>query len=70
MNLCTTHIHRGYAEDAPGRSTKSIQAKTINGFVGINPLGLHRFNGCPPQRTGYEGFVQINTDCMRTNIPI
>jgi hypothetical protein len=48
-------------EDAPRQTTKIVQAKTINGFVGDYPLGLHGFHGC-----GYvavdEGFGIITVD--------
>jgi len=32
--------------NAPGRSTKKIQADKKHGFVSIYPLGLHEYNGC------------------------
>ncbi len=53
-------------EDAPKYTIKIVQAQTINGFVGIYPLGLHRFHGC-----GYgavdEGQVIISAVRIRTH---
>ena len=50
----------------PQIDNKIVQADTINGFVGITPLGLHGFHG-----SGYaavdEGQVIISVNRIRTH---